>query len=102
MTPCWIAGLLDCWIPDEDWVSQIWDNGKEGCSILNFNTGISTQCVWQNNYATLQVPTIFYNKKNIRISKTKVKKKAFSFYYVLEAGKPAPTVSSNQAFYQLL
>jgi hypothetical protein len=61
------------------------------------------QCTWQNNSATLQGTTIFYNKKHVLISKTpQVRKKAISFYYVLGAGKPAPAVPSDQGFYQLL
>jgi hypothetical protein len=46
--------------------------------------------------------TILYNKKHLLISKTKVTKKAISFYYVLGAGKPAPTIPSDQGFYQSL
>jgi hypothetical protein len=52
--------------------------------------------------ATLQGMTVLYNKKHHLISKTKVTKKAISFYYVLGAGKPAPTVPSDQGFYQSL
>jgi hypothetical protein len=41
--------MMDRWIPDEDWVHQIPENGKNDCSIVNFNTGMSQQCLWQNN-----------------------------------------------------
>jgi hypothetical protein len=63
---------------------------------------MSKQCLWQNNCAILQGMTILYNKKHLLISKTKVTKKAISFYYVLGAGKPVPTVPSDQGFYQSL
>jgi hypothetical protein len=46
--------------------------------------------------------TILYNKKKVRITKNKVTKKAIIFYYVLGAGKPAPTVPSDLGFYQSL
>jgi hypothetical protein len=62
--------------------------------------GISKKCLWQNNHAILQGMTIYYNKKNVQSSKTKDAKKTISVYYVLGAGKPAPTVPSDQGFYQ--
>jgi hypothetical protein len=92
--------MLDRWIPDEDWVWHIRDNGEIDCTITNLNMGMSRQCVWQNNQANLQGRTVFHNKKKIRISK--VTKKQIRFYYVLSAGKPAPTVPSDQGFYQSL
>jgi hypothetical protein len=59
--------------------------------------------MWQNNCATLLCKTIFYNKKNVQILKNKVTKKPISFYHVLGAdNKPAPTVLSDQGFYQPL
>jgi hypothetical protein len=92
--------MMDRWIPDEDWVRQIRDNDKVDCSIVNLNTGLSAQCMWQSNHATLQGRTIYFNKKNVRISKSN---KAVSFYYVLSSSsKPTPTVPSNQGFYQSL
>jgi hypothetical protein len=56
--------MLDRWIPDEDWVRQIRDNGDSDCSISNLNMGMSRQCLWQNDRATLEGMSIFYNKKN--------------------------------------
>jgi hypothetical protein len=54
-------------------------------------------------WATLKGRTIFYNKKKIRISNSKVTNtKHIRFYYVLSAGKPSPTVPSDQGFYQSL
>ncbi len=94
--------MLDQWIPNEDWVRQIRDNGDNVCTVPNLNMGMSAQCVWQKNHATLLGRTIFYNKKSVRISKTKDTKKKISFYYVLGAGKPAPTVPADQGFYQSL
>jgi hypothetical protein len=41
--------MLDRWIPDEDGVRQIQDNGKNDCSIWNLDSGMPAQCVWQNN-----------------------------------------------------
>jgi hypothetical protein len=87
--------ILDQWIPDEDWVRQIQENGETGCSVVNLNTGLALQCVWQNNHATLQGLTVFYNKKKIQTSKTIAR----ANHYVLGAGKPASTVPSNQGFY---
>jgi hypothetical protein len=57
--------MLDRWIPDKDWVRHIRENGETGCSIVNLNTGLALQCVWQNDHATLQGWTVFYNKKKI-------------------------------------
>jgi hypothetical protein len=64
--------MLDRWIPDEDWVRQIRENGKNGCFIRNLNSALAKECTWQNNHAILHRRAVFYNKKNIRISKTKV------------------------------
>jgi hypothetical protein len=61
--------MLDRWIPNEDWVIQ--ENGKNGCSIRSLNSALTKVCVWQDNHAILQGQMIFYNKKKIRISKTK-------------------------------
>jgi hypothetical protein len=95
--------MLDRWIPDEDWVRQIRENGETDCFVVNLNTGLALQCVWQNNHATLQDRTVFYNKKKIRTSKTIARvNKNIRFYYVLGAGKPAPTVPSDQGFYKSL
>jgi hypothetical protein len=94
--------MLNRWIPDEDWIRQIQDRGDSDCSISNLNMGMSMQCLWQNNRATLQGMMILYNKKKVRILKNKVNKKATSFYYVLGAGKAAPAVPRHQGFYQLL
>jgi hypothetical protein len=91
--------MLDQWIPGEDWVRQIRYNGDCDCTVSNLNMGMSKQCLWQNNCAILQGMMILYNKKHLLISKTKVTKKAISFYYVLGAGKPVPTVPSDQGFY---
>ncbi len=103
MLSCHDEILLDRWIPDEDWVRQIRENGERDCSIANFNRGMSAQCCWQNNRVTLQGETIFYNKKNIQTRKTKaIASKPIRFYYVLSAGKPAPSVPSDQSFYQSL
>jgi hypothetical protein len=61
------------------------------------STGMSAQCAWNKNHATLQGRMIFYNNnKIVRISKTKVKTKN------LGAGKPAQTIPSDQGLYQLL
>jgi hypothetical protein len=62
--------MLDQWIPDEDWVRQIQESGKNDCSISNLNSALAKECVWQNNHAILQGRILFYNKKNIRIKKT--------------------------------
>jgi hypothetical protein len=94
--------MLDRWIPEEDWVCQIRYNGDCDCTVSNLNMGMSKQCLWQNNCAILQGMRILYNKKHLLISKTKVTKKAISFYYVLGAGKPVPTVPSDQGFNQSL
>ena len=94
--------MLDQWIPDKDWVRQIQENGEKDCSTMNLNMGLSTQCAWQNNHASLQGRTVFHNRKKIQISKNKVAYKHIRFYYILGAGKPAPTVPSNQGFYQSL
>ena len=94
--------MLDRWIPDEDWVRQMRIDCESDCSVVNLNSGLSKQCVWQNNHAILQGTTIFFNKKKVQISKTKATKKTISFYYALSAGKPAPTVPSDQGFYQSL
>ena len=92
--------MLKRWIPDEDWVRRIRDNGENDCTLVNFNMGMSTQCSWQNNHAILKGQTIFYNKKKIRLSKIN---KSISFYYVLSSARmPAPNVPSDQAFYQSL
>jgi hypothetical protein len=87
--------MLDQWIPNKDWVRQICYTGDCDCTVLNLNMGMSKQCLWQNNCAILQGMTILYNKKHLLILKTKVTKKAISFYYVLGAGKPVPTVPSD-------
>jgi hypothetical protein len=59
--------------------------------------------MWQNNHVMLQGKIIFYNKKYVRTTKNEATAhKPIRFYYVLLAGKPAPTVPSNQALYQLL
>jgi hypothetical protein len=90
--------MLDWWIPDKDWVRHIQENGETDCSIMNLNTGLALQCVWQNDHATLQGWTVFYNIKKIWTSKTIARaNKNIRFYYVLGAGKPAPTVPSDQA-----
>jgi hypothetical protein len=88
---------MDRWIPDEDWVRRIRDNGEHDCSIVNLNRGLS------NNDANLEGKRILHNKKNIRITKNEAPaKKSISFYYVLSVGKPAPTIPSDQGFYQSL
>jgi hypothetical protein len=82
-------------------VRHIGDNGENECSLTNFNMGMSTQCAWLNDRATLQGRTILYNNKKIRILKNKVTNtKHIRFYYVLSAGKPSPTVPTDQGFYQ--
>jgi hypothetical protein len=91
--------MLDQWIPDDDLDRQICYNGDCDCTVLNLNMGMSKQRLWQNNCAILQGMTILYNKKHPLISKTKVTKQAISFYYVLGAGKPVPTVPSDQRLY---
>jgi hypothetical protein len=60
--------------------------------------------MWQKNHATLHHggETIFYNKKNVQTSKSKAANKAISFYYVMLAGMPPPSIPSDQAFYQSL
>jgi hypothetical protein len=66
-------------------------------------TGLAKQCTWQNNHAILHGHTVFYNKKYVRTSKTKATMtKPIRFYYVMGAGKPAPTIPSDQGFYQPL
>jgi hypothetical protein len=57
--------MLDRWIPNEDWVRQIRDNGENDCSVVNLNMGMSKHCLWQNNQATQQGRTLFYNNKRI-------------------------------------
>jgi hypothetical protein len=94
--------MLDRWIPDEDWVRQIRDNGLKDCTVRKFNTGMTKQCTWQNNCATLGGTTIFHNSKYIQTSKTEARKKEIRFYYGMSAGKLAPTVPSGQGFYQSL
>jgi hypothetical protein len=95
--------MLDRWIPDEDWVRQIRENGETDYSVVNLNTGLALQCVWQNNHATLHDRTVFYNKKKIRTSKTIARaNKNIRFYYVVRADKPAPIVPSDLGFYQSL
>ena len=77
--------VLDRWIPDEDWVRQIRETGKHDCSIVDLNRGISAQCLWQNNHASIQgLCTIYYNKKSVQVSKSIATKKTISFYYVWE------------------
>jgi hypothetical protein len=67
------------------------------------NSALAKECVWKNNHAILQGQIPFYNKKNIQIKKTEeTATKKIRFYYVLSAGKPAPTVPSDQGFYQSL
>ncbi len=66
--------MLDRWIPDEDWVRQIRENGENDSSVVNLNMGMSKHCLWQNNHATQQGLTLFYNNRRIQISKTKVTK----------------------------
>jgi hypothetical protein len=88
--------MLDRWIPNEDWVRHIRDKGEDECSITNLNMGMSRKCVGQNNHASLHGRTAFHNKKKIQILKNKVTNKHIRFYYVLSAGKPAPTVPSEQ------
>jgi hypothetical protein len=73
--------MLDRWIPDEDWVRQIRDNGKIDCSVMNFNMEMSKHYMWQNNHSTQEGRMLFYNNRRIRISKTKVTKKIVRFYY---------------------
>ena len=95
--------VLDRWIPDEDWARQIRENGERDCLIVNLNRGMSAQCMWQNNHASIQgLATIYYNKKYVRTSKSIANKKSISFYYVLGAGKPPPIVPSDQCFNQSL
>jgi hypothetical protein len=95
--------MLDRWIPDEDWVGHIQENDESDCSIVNLNTGLALQCVWQNDHATLQGWTVFYNKKKIRTSKTIARaNKNIRFYCVLGAGKPAPTAPSDQGSFRSL
>ena len=71
--------MLDRWIPDEDWLRQIRDKGGSDCTISHLNMGMSKQCLWQNNHAILQGMTIYYNKKNVQILKTKDAKEPISF-----------------------
>jgi hypothetical protein len=67
------------------------------------NSALAKECVKQNNHAILQGQILFFNKKSIRIKKTEgTATKHIRFYYVLSAGKPAPTVPSDQGFYQSL
>jgi hypothetical protein len=96
--------MLDRWIPDEDWVRQIRESGEdERCSVTNLNTGLAKQCSWQNNHAIIHRRTLFYNKKYVRTSKTQATiTKPIRLYYVMGAGKLAPTVPSDQGFYQSL
>jgi hypothetical protein len=95
--------MLDRWIPDEDWVRQIRENGETDCSVVNLNTGLALKCLWQNNHATLEGQTIFYNVRKIRTSKTLARaNKKIRFYYVLGDDKSAPTIPSDQAFNQSL
>jgi hypothetical protein len=92
--------MLDRWIPDKDWARHIRDNGENDCSITNLNMGLSTQCAGQNNHASLQGQTVFHNKKKIRILKNKVTNTHITrFYYIMSAGKPPPTVPSEQALW---
>ncbi len=96
--------MLDWWIPDEDWVRQIRESGEDDrCSITNLNTGLAKKMfVAKQSCHSTRYNKIFFNKKKVQISKTKATKKTISFYYALSAGKPAPTVPSDQGFYQPL
>jgi hypothetical protein len=95
--------MLDRWIPDKDWVHQIRESDENDCSLRNLNSGLAKECAWQNNHAILQGQILFYNKKSIRIKKTEgMATKNIRFYYVLSPRKPAPTVPSDQGFYQSL
>ncbi len=96
--------MLDQWIPDKDyWVGQIRENGENDCSIRTLNSALTKECIWQNIHAIIQGQMLFYIKKNIQIKKTiETATKKVRFYCVLSAGKPAPTVPSDQGFYQLL
>ncbi len=94
--------MLDRWIPDEDWIRHIRDSGFNDCSITDLNSGLSRQCAWQNHHASLHGRTVFYNIMKIRILKNLTTKKQIRFYYIMSAGKPAPTVPFEQAFYQSL
>jgi hypothetical protein len=96
--------MLDRWIPDEDWVRQIRESGEDDrCSITNLNTGLAKNYSWQNKHAILHGRTVFYNKKYVQTSKTKASiTKPIRFYYIMGANKLAPTVPSDQAFYQSL
>jgi hypothetical protein len=57
--------MFDRWIPDEDWVRQIRESGKNDRSVRNLNSGLAKECAWQNNHAILQGQILFYNKKSI-------------------------------------
>ena len=94
--------MLDWWIPDKDWVQQMQLNCKSDCSVANLNIGLAKQCVFENNNAILQGTKILFNKKRVKILKTKATKKYISFYYVLSPSKLVPTIPSDQGFYQLL
>jgi hypothetical protein len=96
--------MMDRWIPDEDWVRQIRENGLSDCSVVNFNTGMSQQCLWQNDHAILKGRTIIlHNKKNVRTCKNKATIKVIRFYYVMSAASfSAPNVPSDKGFYQSL
>jgi hypothetical protein len=93
--------ILDRWIPDKDWVCQIQENGKINCSIRNLTLH------WQKSVSGKTImlfyrQTIFYNEKNIQISTAQGTAKKKFLYYDLSAGKPAPTVPSNQGFFPWL
>ena len=90
--------MLEQWIPDEDWVRLIRDNGLKECKVQNFNMGMTSQCSWHNSRAALGGKTIVFNMKRIKTSTTA--KKQIRFYCVLPAGKLAPTIPTDQCFCQ--
>jgi hypothetical protein len=89
--------MLDGWITNEHWVRQIRENSENDNSIRSLNSALAKVCVWQDNHAILQGQMVFYNKKKIRIWKTKgTATNKIRFYYILSAGKPAPTIPSEE------
>jgi hypothetical protein len=98
MTLCSINGS-----PTRNGCGKLEIMAKVNAPLRTLNMGMSTQCAWLNDRATLKGRTVFYDKKKIRISNSKVTNtKHIRFYYVLSAGKPTSTVPSDQGFYQSL
>jgi hypothetical protein len=95
--------MQDRWIVDEEWVRYI--RSSSSCSkqvkIYDMNMGISKICIWCNDRCSLDGHVLLHNAKVINLPNKKVSRT--HFYYVLSSpDKPAPTIPSDQKFYQEL